>query len=264
MSKMQLSKETNKVFWRWYFLGGAGWNYEKMQGLGYYFSTLPLIKKIYKKDDDLEKAAQVEMQFFNTNNTMAPIVLGLDCALQEEKGIESVETLASLKTGMMGPLAGIGDTLFHVIPSTIIGSLASYMALEGNPMALILWIAFGFLRLGFMRSFFKMRYREGAKVVGELGNKLKKITKAANVLGITVIGALIPSVVNAKFAYTFTQGEVSIAVQELADKIMPSLAPCLVVLLTYWLLGRKKMNSTRVTLLLVVLGILAFNLMIFA
>ena len=51
------------------------------------------------------------------------------------KGIESVETLASLKTGMMGPLAGIGDTLFHVIPSTIIGSLASYMALEGNPMA---------------------------------------------------------------------------------------------------------------------------------
>ena len=80
---------------------------------------------------------------------------------------------------------------------------------------------------------------EGAKVVGELGNKLKKITKAANVLGITVIGALIPSVVNAKFAYTFTQGEVSIAVQELADKIMPSLAPCLVVLLTYWLLGRK-------------------------
>ena len=165
MSKMQLSKETNKVFWRWYFLGGAGWNYEKMQGLGYYFSTLPLIKKIYKKDDDLKKAAQVEMQFFNTNNTMAPIVLGLDCALQEEKGIESVETLASLKTGMMGPLAGIGDTLFHVIPSTIIGSLASYMALEGNPMALILWIAFGFLRLGFMRSFFKMRYREGAKVV---------------------------------------------------------------------------------------------------
>ena len=110
MSKMQLSKETNKVFWRWYFLGGAGWNYEKMQGLGYYFSTLPLIKKIYKKDDDLKKAAQVEMQFFNTNNTMAPIVLGLDCALQEEKGIESVETLASLKTGMMGPLAGIGDT----------------------------------------------------------------------------------------------------------------------------------------------------------
>ena len=56
-----------------------------MQGLGYYFSTLPLIKKIYKKDDDLKKAAQVEKQFFNTNNTMAPIVLGLDCALQEEK-----------------------------------------------------------------------------------------------------------------------------------------------------------------------------------
>ena len=61
MSKLQLSKETNKVFWRWYFLGGAGWNYEKMQGLGYYFSTLPLIKKLYKNEDDLKKAWQMRI-----------------------------------------------------------------------------------------------------------------------------------------------------------------------------------------------------------
>ena len=38
----------------------------------------------------------------------------------------------------------------------------------------------------------------------------------------------------------------------------------LVVFFAYWMLGRKKMNSTRVTLLLVVVGILAYNLKIFA
>lgn len=119
---------------------------------------------------------------------------------------------------MMGPLAGIGDTLFHVIPSTIIGSIASYMALEGSPLALVLWIFFGLLRMFCMKNFFSLGYREGAKIVSEIGNRLKKITKAANILGITVIGALIPSVVNARFAYEFSWGEVSISVQELADQ----------------------------------------------
>ncbi len=261
--KVMLTKEGNQVFWRWYFLGGCGWNYEKMQGLGYYFSMLPMIKR--QTDPHVKKQlAKTELQFFNTNNTMAPIIMGVDCALQDSTGAQATDTIAALKTGMMGPLAGIGDTLFHVIPSTIIGSIASYMALEGSPLALILWVLFGLFRAFCMRSFFGMGYKEGAKIVSEIGNRLKKITQAANILGITVIGALIPSVVNARFAYEFTMGEVSISVQQLADQIMPSLAPTLVVFFAYWMLGRKKMNSTRVTLLLVAVGILAYNLKIFA
>lgn len=61
MSKMD--KVKNKVFWRWYFLGGAGWNYEKMQGLGYYFSMLPMIKK-QKTEENQKKMAQTQLQFF--------------------------------------------------------------------------------------------------------------------------------------------------------------------------------------------------------
>ena len=230
MNKIQngLSKESKSVFWRWYFLGGAGWNYEKMQGLGYFYSMLPMIKK-QKDEEDRKNLAKTELQFFNTNNTMAPIIMGVDCALQDETGADASDTIAALKTGMMGPLAGIGDTLFHVIPSTIIGSIASYMALEGSPLALVLWIFFGLLRLFCMKNFYAMGYRE-----------------------------------DARFAYEFSWGEVSISIQELADKIMPSLAPTLVVFFAYWMLGRKKMNSTRVTLLLVLVGILAYNLKVFA
>ena len=242
--------------------GGAGWNYEKMQGLGYFYSMLPMIKQ-QKTEEEQKKMAKTELQFFNTNNTMAPIIMGVDTALHEETGTEATDTIAALKTGMMGPLAGIGDTLFHVIPSTIIGSIASYMALEGSPLALILWICYGFLRLFCMRKFYAMGHKEGARIVSEIGDRLKKITQAANILGITVIGALIPSVVNAKFGFEFKWGEVSMTLQELADQIMPALAPTLVVFLAYWLLGRKKMNSTRVTLLLVALGIILYNLHIF-
>ena len=238
--KIQLSKEVKKVFWRWYFLGGCGWNYEKMQGLGYYFSMLPMIKK-QSDEENKKKLAKTELQFFNTNNTMAPIIMGVDCALQEQVNKDqSSDTISAIKTGMMGPLAGIGDTLFHVIPTTIIGSIASYMALEGSPIALLLWILFGCFRLFCMKNFFTLGYKEGVKIVSEIGNRLKKITKAANILGITVIGALIPSVINAKFAYEFSWGEVSISIQQLADQIMPSLAFTIVVFFAYWLLGRKR------------------------
>lgn len=263
MSKIKLTKEHKKVFWRWFFANGCGWNYEKMQGLGYFFSMLPMIEK--QKDEKAKaELAKTEIQFFNTNNSVAPIILGVDCAIQDEKGAEAADTIAAVKTGMMGPLAGIGDTLLYVIPSTIIGSIAAYLALEGNPIGLVLWLCFGVFRLFCMQKFFELGYREGVKVVGELGNRMKKITQAANILGLTVIGALIPSVINAKFAYQFNWGDVSLSIQEIADKIMPALAPTLIVFLAYWLLGRKKMNSTRVTLLLVVIGIVAHNLGILA
>ena len=263
-SKITMDKDIKKTFWRWYFFGQAGWNYEKMQGQGYYYAMYPMLQKLYGNSDDGVTAAMNELQFFNTNNTMAPIILGVDNALQEHQGVAATDAIAGLKTGMMGPLAGIGDTLFAVIPNTIIGSIASYMALKGNALGLVLWIAFGILRLTIMRSFFAMGYREGVKLISNLGDRLKKITNAANVLGMTVIGALIPSVITATWAYSFKNGGVKVSIQSLADQIMPSLAPALVVLLTYWLLGRKKMNSTRVTLILILVGILAFNLKIFA
>ena len=99
-----LTKESRSVFWRWYFLGGAGWNYEKMQGLGYYFSMLPMIRKL-KDEEERKRLAKTELQFFNTNNTMAPIIMGVDCALQDQTGADAADTIAALKTGMMGPLA---------------------------------------------------------------------------------------------------------------------------------------------------------------
>lgn len=179
MSKTTLDKTQKKTFWRWYFFGQAGWNYEKMQGQGYYYAMYPQLKKLYGDSDEGVAAAMNELQFFNTNNTMAPIILGVDSAIQENQGVAANDAIAGLKTGMMGPLAGIGDTLFAVIPNTIIGSIASYMALKGNPMGLILWILFGILRLGVMRSFFAMGYREGTKLIGNLGDRLKKITKAS-------------------------------------------------------------------------------------
>lgn len=91
---------------------------------------------------------------------------------------------------------------------------------------------------------------------------LKNVTEAANILGITVVGALVPSVINAKFAFEWQNGEVVFKLQEIADKVLPGLAPVALVGFTYWLLGRKKMTSTKAIFILMALGIILHNLKI--
>lgn len=258
-----MNKVLKRVFWRWFLFGQSGWNYEKMQGLGYLYSIYPFLEKKYAKPEEQKDAAKVHSQFFNTNNTMAPGILGVNIALEEQTGLAGKDAVAGIKTGLMGPLAGIGDTLFFVIPTTIIGSVASYLALQGNPVGLVLWLLFALVRMLFMRFSISTGYQEGVNLLGSLTNNLNKITRAANILGLTVIGALIPSVVKANLNFEFSYGEVSLKLQSIADQIMPGLIPLLVVGFTYWLLGLKKMNSTRVIFVLIALGIIGYNLNIF-
>lgn len=257
-------KTMNSVFRRWLFGVHTGWNYEKMQGLGFSYAMMPALRKIYKDDKEgMKKAVKNNMQFFNTNATTGSCIVGAAVAL-EEQGPQASEAVTAIKTGLMGPLAGVGDTLFTVLPNTVIGSIAAYMALEGNPIGIFLWIAFNLLRITLIKKFITLGYEQGTKLINDIGGLLKNVTEAANILGITVVGALVPSVLNAKFAFEWQNGEVLFSLQEIADKIMPALAPVALVAFTYWLLGRKKMTSTKAIFVLMGLGIVLYNLKILA
>ncbi len=263
MSKKVSKKTMDRVFRRWLFGVHTCWNYETMQGLGYGYSMLPALKEIYGDDKEgLQKAVENNIQFFNTNATTGSLIVGASLALEEE-GTDAREAITAIKTGLMGPLAGVGDTLFTVLPNTVIGSIAAYMGgLQGNPIGIFLWIGFNILRLFCMKKFINIGYKQGSKLVGSIGGMLKNITEAANILGITVVGALVPSVISAKFALEWKNGEVVFKLQDIADKIMPALAPVAIVAFTYWLLGRKKMTSTKAIFILMALGIILHNLKI--
>ena len=86
-------------------------------------------------------------------------------------------------------------------------------------------------------------------------NKLSAFTNAVTVLGVTVIGALIPSVVKAAVPFVYKKDGVELVIQDTLDAILPSLVPVLLVLLTYWMLGQKKLNSTRVIWIILILSI---------
>lgn len=256
--KKLTKKDLNKVYWRWLLHGETGWNYEKMQGLCYAYSMLPALRKIYTDDDELNEAVKSHLQFFNTNPYTVHFILGANLAIEEEKGIEAKDTIASIKTGLMGPMAGVGDTLFGVIMGTVFGSIAAYMALEGNPMGVYLWIVANVIKLVISRGFLTMGYQQGVKLVDNIGGTLKNLTEAANILGLTVVGALVPTVIRANVPYVFAQGDVTMELQGILDQFMPALIPVCLVGFVYWLLGQKKMNSTKAILVIMVISILAF------
>jgi PTS system mannose-specific IID component len=256
------NKVINKVFARWLLASQTAWNYEKMQGLGYCFAMLPALRKIYKNEDELNEAVKNHLQFFNCNVVTGQFILGANLAIEEAEGAKAKDAVAAIKTGLMGPLAGIGDTLFGVTLNTVFGSIAAYMALQGSSIGCYLWVMANIVKIIISKGFIKSGYKQGAKLVSSIGNVLKNVAESASMLGLMVIGGLIPTVVKAKVPYIYTSGKVKLVAQEMLDKIMPALIPLSIVLLTYWLLGRKNMNSTRVIILLIVLSIIAFNLKI--
>lgn len=251
-------KLRRKVFLRWLLNGETGWNYEKMQGSGYCYSMMPVLKKIYEDDPDgLQAAVKNHLQFFNTTPHTANIILGVNCAIEEELKTSGIDAVASIKTGLMGPLAGVGDSIFGVILATVFGAISANMALEGNAIGMFLWMAFNLFALVPIRyAFFEIGYREGTNVVKTIGTKMKNLVDAANILGLTVVGALIPSVINIKVPAIFKMGKIKMAVQEdMLDKIMPNILPIVMVAFVYWLLSRKNMNSSKTILVVIVVAV---------
>lgn len=254
-------QDINKVYVRNLFALQFGWNYEKMQGLGYTYVIMPALKRLYGDDPDkMKRALKMQSSYFNTTPGTSHLIVGADMALEEEIGIESEEAVSALKTGLMGPLAGVGDTLFVAIYRAIVFSIAAYVAMQGNPVGLIvpllacaavLWVRYKFTWMG---------YQSGRKLATGFADSIAPITEAASILGLTVVGALIPSVVNYSTNLAFTMGDVTFAVQDMLDKIMPKMLPLGIVMLSYWLLGKKKVNSTKLIFILLGLGMILGNL----
>lgn len=257
--------DLKKAYFRWLFTSQLGWNYEKMQGLGYTFTMMPLLRKFYKKEEDLKEMVKVHMQFFNTHPHVAPIIIGTDIAIEEKKGIESKEAVLGIKTGLMGPLAGIGDTINGVIAKSVFGGIAGSLALglkDGGILLLPLvgiamYSAFNLLLLWLRWIFINLGYNQGVKLITTLSSKLNLITEAANVLGVTVIGAMIPLTVSVGVKYSYEIGSKVTNVQtDFIDRIMPALIPALLVAFIYWLLGKKKMSSTKAIVVVIIMGII--------
>ncbi len=249
-------KDLRKTAARYNFMACNIFNYESQMGPAVSWAMAPVLRKIYKKDEEYKEALNNHFNYFNSTTVMSSVILGATLAIEEKDGIEAKETVQSLKTSLMGPFAGVGDTLVWVLWPTIMGSISGYMAQQGNPLGAIIWlicnIAFWFIK----SKFFEIGYKSGTKMITELGQKLTAFTEAASIMGLSVVGALIATSVKVQTALNFKVGEVSLALQtDILDQIMPALLPVLLTALVYKLLGNKKWTPTKLILLIIVIAL---------
>ncbi|MCT7668258.1 PTS system mannose/fructose/sorbose family transporter subunit IID [Lactobacillus iners] len=250
-------KDLNKMFRRWIFSAGLGYNFETQQAPSVAFSMRKALRKIYKDDKEYIEAMDNHYKYFNANPLMANVILGATLAMEENEGIKAKNAVQSLKTSLMGPFSGVGDSIFWILIPTIMGSIAGYMAVQGNATGAVIWMIlqaiFYFLKVWL----FKTGYNSGTKLVTSLGKKINIFTDAISIMGLMVIGCLIPTVVKVFIPLKFKTGKVILSLQNgILDKIMPALLPVAVTIFVYWLLGKKNITPTKIIGLIILVCLL--------
>ena len=127
-----------KTSLRAYFIQN-GFNYGNYQGLGYANMLYPALRKMYKDDDDaLQAALQENLDFYNTNIHFVPFITSLHLVMLEN-GTPNSE-IRNIKMALMGPLAGIGDSLSQFVLAPLLGTIGASLAYEGLMMGPIIYL----------------------------------------------------------------------------------------------------------------------------
>lgn len=195
--KITISKRDRlNVSWRLTFVQ-ANWNYERMHNVGFAYTLAPIIRKLYKSKEDRKDALVRHLEFVNTHPYLHAPIMGVVMALEEEKANGTdIDDMAiqGVKIGMMGPLAGVGDPIFWGTLRPIIGAFAASLALTGSIMGPILFfVLWNVLRIAFMWYTQELGFRSGSEITKDLeGGVLQKLTTGASILGMFVMGVLVP------------------------------------------------------------------------
>ncbi len=247
----------------------GSWNFERMQALGFCFSMVPAIKRLYPENNDARRQAiKRHLEFFNTHPYVAAPVLGVTLAMEEQRanGAEIDDgAINGIKVGLMGPLAGVGDPIFWGTVRPVFAALGAGIAMSGSLLGpLLFFILFNVVRLATRYYGVAYGYRKGVDIVQDMGGGfLQKLTEGASILGLFVMGALvnkwthvnIPMVVS---KITGSDGQVHVTtVQTILDQLMPGLVPLLLTFACMWLL-RKKVNALWIIVGFFVIGIVGY------
>lgn len=197
-------KDLFRAWLNWIVFNHACYNYEVMQGLAVCLSFLPLANKLYGPGEEEKKKEALlrQMMFFNTEVTLGSTVIGLahtmEAQIANDEGIDP-EAVVSLKAGLMGPIAGIGDTLQQGVVLPLLISIAISLTLESNPFfgPILVIVVMHLYQLVPPWFLYKFAYNKGSDAILNMleSGVLNKFIDAASIVGCTVMGALIASYV---------------------------------------------------------------------
>lgn len=254
--------DLRKVFWR-SLPFEISWNYVRQGHMGFASSMIPIIEKLYKNNkEERAKALQRHMEFFNITVYFSTLVLGIITAMEEKRARDpknfDIDSINNVKVSLMGPLSGIGDSIFLGTLRIIAAGIGASLALNGSLLGAILFLLiYNIPALG-MRYFGMMKgYELGAGLLDKIQKSglMERITNSTAILGLMTIGSMIATMVVVKVPLKFGSGDAVTKVQDILDGIMPSLLPIGVTFLIYWLLG-KKIKTTWLLMGIIIVSII--------
>lgn len=261
MSKLT-KKDVSKAAWYWTFFHHCTQNYERMMGLAFCATLAKPLKKLYGSDKKgLSEALTRNMAFFNTEPQLGSLIPGMTLALEEAKANgEPVdpEVITSTKSALMGPFAGIGDSILVGTYNPILLSIGIGLSAGGSPIGAIFFFLTWTISVVALKYFgFIKGYSMGMDAVTSLLHSgLKdKIVTALNIIGLIVIGGVASTTVAAPIKLAFVAGEMNVEIQaSILDKILPGLVPMLLTLLCYWLIDKKGWSANKIILLILAIA----------
>lgn len=262
MEKKLSKKALLKSFHNWYYGHLTCFSQEHMQTFGYLCAMLPLVEELYDDEDKKAEAMNTYTAFFNTEPQLGTVVVGITAGLEEarangEDGVDD-ETINGLRAGLMGPVAGIGDSLVVGTVIPILLGIALGMSGGGSPLGaifyIIAWNLFAYFGMKFL--YFK-GYELGGKAVEVLvGPQGEAIRESVSILGGMVIGAVAATWVSVTTSFTLYNeaGEAYLVLQDKLNEVLPGSLTAAFIILCWYLMSKKKMSPIKVMLLLVVIA----------
>ncbi len=264
----KVSKKTlNSSFWRWWYGNLTCFSQEHMQTFGYMWSMLPIIKELYSTKEEQCQAMQAYYPFFNTEPQIGSIVVGITAGLEEARanGAEGIddEMINGIRAGLMGPLAGIGDSLIVGTYIPILLGIALGFAEGGSAIGPLFYIiVWNVTSIWFQHFVYFKGYELGGSAVELLvGDKATAFRESVLVMGQVIVGAMAASWVSISTNLVITQsydqatGKLTdVTLGEKLDGAFPKVLTMAFVLFAWWLMAKKNISPVKVLLLFVVIG----------
>lgn len=240
-------KDLKRVFWRSFTLQNSE-AYEKMQALGYAYSMVPVLEKLYTTKEALGKALGRHLELFNTTPHVATFIMGLTAAMEEENSQNKdfpTESIASIKAALMGPLAGIGDSFYWGTFRVIAAGIGISLAQKGSILGPILYfLIFTALHIPVRYHGTFLGYNLGIEFLRKAGkqNLMQKISDSTAIVGLMVVGCMTATMV--AFQVDYEWGEGAFNLQETLDGLFPGLLSLAYTFLMVYLIKKKNVKPT--------------------
>lgn len=251
---------SHSVFW--------GFTMTKMEANGFTITLTPAIESIYADDiDEKREAYRRHQNFFNTHAVPFAFIASLAYAMENEhkKNGMPAQTIENVKAALMGPTAGMFDSIFFNCLRIIAAGIAIGLNNSGNFLGTILFIIIYMVPQEIVRFLFiRYGYILGTEFIDQIfqSGLMNSLTKAASVMGLMMIGAMTATMVSVPLNWEINIGGAITNIGDTLNSIFPNLlGPVLLFFLVSMI--RKGIRPTQLVIGILVAGILGGLLHIF-